>query len=86
MKSEHNLRNAVVDARQFIMENFDFVNHHPLDTYRSASAIVWFREHSDIRWAMYGDKRRSVVREVSLGLRKAWDGCEQILLEDILAL
>lgn len=68
------------------MENFDFVNHHPLETYRSASAIVWFREHSDIRWAMYGDKRRSVVREVSLGLRKAWDGCEQILLEDILAL
>ena len=75
MKSEHNLQNAVVDARRFITENFELVSHHPLETY--SSALVWLPEQSCIRMK-YGDKRKSVWKVV-VGLRKAWDACEQVL-------
>ena len=75
IKSEHNLQNAVVDARRFIMENFDLVGRHPLETY--SSALVWLPEQSCIRMK-YGDKRKSVWKVV-VGLRKAWDACEQVL-------
>jgi WD40 repeat protein len=75
MKSEHNLQNAVVDARRFILENFDLVSHHPCETY--SSALVWIPEKSRIR-AIYGDKRKSVWK-VDIGLRKVWDACEQVL-------
>ena len=75
MKSEHNLQNAVVDARRFILENFELVSHHPLETY--SSALVWLPEQSRIR-TKYGHKRESVW-EVVIGLRKVWDACEQVL-------
>ena len=76
MKSEHNLQSAVVDARRFIMENFDLISHHPLETY--SSALVWLPEQSRIRMK-YGDKKKSVWKVV-VGLRKVWDACEQVLL------
>ena len=75
MKSEHNLQNAIVDARRFILENFDLVSHHPCEIY--SSALVWLPEQSRIRMK-YGDKRKSVWKVV-VGLRKAWDACEQVL-------
>ena len=75
MKSEHNLQNAVVDARWFILENFNLVKHHPCETY--SSALVWLPEQSCI-WMIYGDKRRSVWKVV-IGLWKLWDACEQVL-------
>ena len=61
MKSEHNLRNAVIDARRFIMENFALVSHHPHETY--SSALVWIPEQSRIRMK-YGDRRKSVWKVV----------------------
>ena len=64
-----------MDARRFILENFDLVSHHPLETYNSA--LVWLPEQSCIRM-MYGDKRKSVWKVV-VGLRKVWDACEQAL-------
>ena len=75
VKGEHNLQNVIIDARRFIMENFDLVSHHPLETY--SSALVWLPEQSCIRMK-YGDKRKSVWKVV-IGLRKAWDACEQVL-------
>ena len=74
-KGEHNLQNAIIDARRFILENFDLVSHHPLETY--GSALVWLPEQSCIRMK-YGDKRKSAWKVV-IGLRKAWDACEQVL-------
>ena len=74
-KSECNLQNAVVDARRFILENFELVKDHPLETY--GSALVWLPEQSHI-WMIYGDKRKSVWKVV-IGLWKAWDACEQVL-------
>ena len=76
MKSEHDLHDAVVDARQFIVENFDLIRHYPHETY--SSALVWLPEQSRIQMR-YGDKRESVWKVV-VGLRKAWDtSCEQVL-------
>ena len=76
MKSDHNLWNAVVDARQFIMENFDLISHQPLETY--SSALVWIPEQSCI-WMKYGDKGKSVWKVV-IGLWREWDACEKVLL------
>jgi WD40 repeat protein len=65
-----------VDARRFILENFNLVKQHPCETY--SSALVWIPEKSRIR-TMYGDKMKSVWKVV-IGLRKLWDVCEQVLL------
>ena len=75
-QNENNLQHAVVDARWFIMENFDLVSHYPHETY--SSALVWLPEQSRIR-LKYGDKRK-IVWKVVIGLQKAWDACEQVLL------
>ena len=64
-----------MDARRFVTENFDLVSHHPLETY--SSALVWLPEQSRIR-TKYGIKEKRVW-EVIIGLRKAWDACEQVL-------
>ena len=70
MKGEHNLQNAIVDARQFIIEKFDLVSYHPGNS--NSSAIVLLPEQSHI-WMKYGDKRKSEWK----GL---WgDACEQVL-------
>ena len=74
-KVQHKFLNAVVDARRFIMENFDLVSHHPHETY--SSALVWLPEKSCIR-TKYGDKRKNVWK-VAIGMRNAWDACEQVL-------
>ena len=76
IKNDHNLWNAVIDARRFIMENFELISHYPRETYNSA--LVWLPEQSCIRMK-YGDKRDSVWK-IAIGLRKEWDACEQVLL------
>ena len=75
-QNENNLQHAVVDARRFIMENFDLVSHYPHETY--SSVLVWLPEQSHIQ-IKYGDKRK-IVWKVVIGLQKAWDACEQVLL------
>ncbi|KAF8227206.1 hypothetical protein L208DRAFT_1496371 [Tricholoma matsutake] len=64
-QSEHNLWNAILDARQFTTENFDFVSHYPLETY--SSALVWLPELSCI-WTKYGDIKKSSVYSVIFSL------------------
>ena len=64
-KVEHNLQNAVRDARWFIVKNFDLVSQHPHEIYKLASHI----------WMKYGDKRRSLQK----GLWKVGHACEQVL-------
>jgi hypothetical protein len=61
MKSERDLQNAIMDARQFIIENFDLVSDYPIETY--SSALVWLPERSRIR-TKYGDKRKSICKAV----------------------
>ena len=62
-KSGNNLQNAVFDASQFIMENFDLVSHHPLETY--SSVLVWLPEQSCI-WMKYGDTKERVYGKLSI--------------------
>ena len=69
MKNEHNLQNAFVDARQFILDDFELVSHHPHETY--GSALVWLPEQSHIQMK-YGDKSKNVWKVV-IGLESV--GC-----------
>jgi WD40 repeat protein len=59
------------------MENFDLINHSPLETY--SSVLIWLPEDSLIRARYTKLEAYPYSCRVICGQRKAWDACELIL-------
>ncbi|KAF8803111.1 WD40 repeat-like protein [Phlegmacium glaucopus] len=69
-----NLLNAIIDARRFIVENYDILKHSCLETYHFA--LQWLPDQSQIRQQYAA---RNCVAEIVIGRRQTWDACEAVL-------
>ena len=58
----------MIDAENFLKENFDFIKHKSLE--ECPSALVWLPEESEI-WKTYGS-RMECPWKLHLGRRKGW--------------